>query len=110
MTEAVRGHVLRPERRHRSRRGRHVSDKLEPDARCPERLAIPVDEHRFIRCPWLPLQQCLEEHYGFRPERADAFLAPLAKKPHATRRFEPDGLRAQIERLLDPRSAVVEEG
>ena len=110
MTEAVRGHVLRPESRHRSRCGSHVCGKLEPNARCAERLAIPVDEHRFIRCPWLPLQQFLQQHYGFRPERADAFLAPLAKEPHATRRFEPDGLGAQIERFLDPRAAVVEEG
>jgi len=79
MTEAVRGHMLRPERWHRSRCGRHVSGKLEPDARCPKRLTIPVDEHRFIRCPWLPLQQLLQEKDGLRPERADAFLAALAK-------------------------------
>src|SRR6516164_5114623 len=41
MTEAVRGHMLRPECRRRFSRCLHVGGELEPHARCTERLAIP---------------------------------------------------------------------
>src|SRR3977135_1026519 len=72
-------------------------------------FVVACAEHpRFWRSR-LPLQQLFQQHHGFRPERADALLATLAKEAHAAGRVEPDGLGTQVERLLYPCAAVVEE-
>src|SRR5690606_31030849 len=51
----------------------------------------------------------LQQHDGFRPERADSFLPALAGQTHAARAFEPDCFWAQVERFLYSCAAVVEE-
>src|ERR1700719_3885333 len=71
--------------------------------------AVAVDEQPLVRRSRLPFQQLFQQHHGFRPERADSFLAALAKEANAAGRVEPDGLGAQVERLLYSCPAVVEE-
>ena len=92
MAEAVRRHMLGSQR-WRGCGGRlHIGRELEPDARGAERLAVAVDEHPLVWRSRLPLQQLFQQRHGFRPERADALLAALAKEAHAAGRVEPDGL------------------
>lgn len=83
--------------------------KLEPNVGWAERLAIAVDEQPLVQCTRLSLQQRFQQQHGFRPEWADAFLAALAGKTNATWAIEPDRPGTQIESLLYPCPAVVEE-
>ena len=86
-----------------------VGGKLEPDARGAERLTIAIDEQPLLGRPWLPFKQFLQQHHGFRPERADTFLPPLAGQTHAVRAIEPDCFGTQVERFRYSCPAVVEE-
>ena len=107
--EAVRRHMFQTQRGRRFRRGRDVGRQLEPHARSSQWLAVAIDEDALIRRAWLPLQQLLHQSHGFRPERADAFLSPLAVKTHIIRCFKTDRAGTQIERLLDARTAIIEQ-
>ncbi|MHC2627331.1 hypothetical protein ACVIW2_009418 [Bradyrhizobium huanghuaihaiense] len=101
--------MLSPQRWRGFGRRLHIGRKLEPNAGCAERLAIAVDEQPLVRCTRLSLQQRFQQQHGFRPEWTDAFLAALADKANATWALEPDRLGTQIESLLYPCPAVVEE-
>jgi hypothetical protein len=108
--EAVRCHMLRTKRRRRFSGRFDVGRELEPHARGAQWFAVPIHEDALAWRARLPLQQLLEQRHGFRPERTEAFLAPLAIETHAVWCFEPDRLGTQIERLLDTRAAVIEDG
>jgi hypothetical protein len=73
--EGVRRYMLGTQRWHGFGCRFHVSGELEPDPRGAERLTIAVDEQPLAGRSWLPLEQFLQQHHGFRPERADTFLA-----------------------------------
>ncbi len=109
MPEAVRRHMLRTKCGRRFRRRRDVGRQLESHARRPQWCAVSIDEDAFIRRARLPLQQLFQQRYGFRPERADAFLSTLSVKTHAIRCFEPDCPGAEIECLLDARATIIEK-
>jgi hypothetical protein len=57
----------------------------------------------------LPFEQLLQQHHGFRPERADMFFSTLTGQVYAAWTFEANRIGAQVERFLYSRAAVVEE-
>lgn len=68
VSEAVRRHMLSPQRWRGFGRRLHIGCKLEPNAGCAERLAIAVDEQPLVQCTRLSLQQFFQQQHGFRPE------------------------------------------
>jgi hypothetical protein len=83
--------------------------QFEAHAGCPEWPTKPVDKDRLVLCLRLSSKERREQIRGFRPEWTDALFAPFAKQPDLRGWIQTEGSRAQIERLLNSGSCVVEE-
>src|SRR4030081_1451111 len=110
MTEAVRRYPFRGHAWHGLGCRLDVFRQFEAGARCAEWDAIPINEDRLVVSPRLPLELRSDQRYRLWPKRAQPFFSPLAVKTHAGWRGEPDCPRANIERFLDARASIVEEG
>jgi len=72
-------------------------------------IAVAIHEERLIIGSRLSLEQRREEIHCFRPQWANSLLPTFSEQGHLCGRAEADGLRTQIQRLLDSRSSVVEQ-
>src|SRR5438132_1111223 len=87
----------------------HVTLQLEANAGSSKRVSIPVHEDGFVFHARLSFQQRLQQLDGLRPERADAFLLPLAEQANVEGRFQAKVARCEVQGLLNARSGVVKE-
>src|SRR5712692_7569619 len=87
----------------------YVLPKLVTNARGSQRVAVTIHEDPILIACRLLLQKRLQQVNSLRPERAEAFLAPLTEQTDLRWRFQTDFLRTQIERLLNACTGVVQQ-
>src|SRR5262249_40210936 len=100
--------LLRESRNMRCRRV-DILTQTESKARCRQRLAVSIDEQRFAVWARATPQECDDNFGCFRPKRRDPLFSPFSKETNMTGRLQTNVLRAEIKRLLDARSGVVEQ-
>jgi hypothetical protein len=109
MSKRVRGYMFGRERRYPLRSGPNVLKEFEAHAGCSQWPAKPIHKDRFVLRSRLSPKEGRKQGHGFRPEWTETLFAPFAKQPDLRRRIQPEGARAQVERLLYPGTRVEEE-
>jgi hypothetical protein len=102
-------HVLSSQGRQALSGTSHVVGEFEAHTGGAQGFAEAIHEERLITGPRLSLEQRREEIHCFWPQRTNSLLPAFSEQGHLCGRAEADGLRTQIQRLLDSRSRVVEQ-
>src|SRR5207247_8049243 len=83
--------------------------QTESTARCRQRLSVTIDEQRSVVRARATPQESGDNVCCFRPERRDPLFSPFSQETNMAGRLQTNVLRAEIKRLLDARSGVVEQ-